>query len=107
RVLFTLVRHVHFLSFDQHTNSNQGNVQFQEKHYTVSIYLSVAIMKKELNLKQSLYEILRILSITLFQKDLITPVVIKTNLQNKNINNYNQLTLSDLYPDSSGRFYTI
>ena len=62
----------------------------------VSIYLIVAIMKKELNLKQSLYEILQILSITLFQKDLITQVLMKTNLQNKNLNNYNQRLLFDL-----------
>ena len=62
----------------------------------VSIYLIIAIMKKELNLRQSLYEILQILSITLFQKDLITQVLMKTNLQNKNVNNYNQLYLFDL-----------
>jgi hypothetical protein len=35
-------------------------------------------------LKQSLYEILQSLSITLFQKDLIMQVLMKTNLQNKN-----------------------
>ena len=53
------------------TNSLKGlaNVQIS---IAVSIYLVVAIMKKELGLKQSLYEILQILSITLFQKELIT-----------------------------------
>jgi hypothetical protein len=62
----------------------------------VSIYLIVAIMKKELNLQQSLYEILQILSITIFQKDLIRQVLMKNHQQNKNINLYNQLSLFDL-----------
>jgi hypothetical protein len=62
----------------------------------VSIYLIVAIMKKELNLQQSLYEILQILSITIFQKDLITQVLMRTNLQGRKNKNYNQLLLFDL-----------
>ena len=35
----------------------------------VSIYVLVAIVKKELGLKKSLYEILQILSVTIFEKD--------------------------------------
>ncbi|MCK5174925.1 MAG: IS4 family transposase [Planctomycetes bacterium] len=62
----------------------------------VSIYLLVAIMKKELGLKQSLYEILQILSITIFQKDLITQVLMKNRPQNENVNFYKQLSLFDL-----------
>ena len=62
----------------------------------VSIYLIVAIMKKDLNLPQSLYEILQILSITIFQKDLITQVLMKDRQQNNNINFYKQLSLFDL-----------
>jgi len=62
----------------------------------VSIYLVVAIMKKELGLKQSLYEILQILSITLFQKELIAQVLMKTKLQNQYIKDHNQLLLFNL-----------
>jgi hypothetical protein len=62
----------------------------------VSIYLVVAIMKKELGLKQSLYEILQILSITVFQKDLITQVLMENRQQNENINFYKQRYLFDL-----------
>ncbi len=62
----------------------------------VSVYLVVAIMKKELGLQQSLYEILQILSITLFQKELIDQVLRKTKLQNNNIGNHNQLFLFNL-----------
>jgi hypothetical protein len=62
----------------------------------VSIYLVVAIMKKELGLKQSLYEILQILSITIFQKDLITQVLMENRQQNENVNFYKQRYLFDL-----------
>jgi len=62
----------------------------------VSIYLVVAIMKKELGLKQSLYEILQILSIALFQKELITQVLMKTKLQNQYFKDHNQLLLFNL-----------
>ncbi|MGD8500150.1 MAG: IS4 family transposase [Phycisphaerales bacterium] len=62
----------------------------------VSVYLIVAIMKKELGLEQSLYEILQILSITLFQKDLITEVLMKTKPQSQNIEDHNQLLLFNL-----------
>ena len=62
----------------------------------VSIYLLVAIMKKELNLQQSLYEILQILSIMIFQKDLVTEVLMKNRQQNKNVNFYKQRLLFNL-----------
>jgi len=69
------------------TSSNAVKTQIW---IAVSIYLVVAIMKKELGLKQSLYEILQIFSITLFQKELITQVLMKTKLQNQYIENHNQ-----------------
>ena len=69
------------------TSSNAVKTQIW---IAVSIYLVVAIMKKELGLKQSLYEILQILSITLFQIELITQVLMKTKLQNQYIENHNQ-----------------
>ncbi len=62
----------------------------------ISVYLVVAIMKKELGLDQSLYEILQILSITIFQKDLIKQVLMRNRQQNENINFYKQLFLFDL-----------
>ena len=62
----------------------------------VSVYLIVAILKKELGLSQSLYQILQIFSLTQFEK---TPVF--TMFQNKfnnfqNSGHHNQLTLFDL-----------
>jgi len=62
----------------------------------VSVYLLVAILKKELGLPQSMYQILQIFSLTQFEK---TPVF--TMFENKNYNSPNppfpnQLTLFDL-----------
>jgi len=75
------------------TSSNAVKTQIW---IAVSIYLVVAIMKKELELEQSLYEILQILSITLFQKELITQVLMKTKPQNQYIEKHNQLLLFNL-----------
>ncbi len=45
----------------------------------ISVYVLVAIVKKELGLERSLYEILQILSLTLFEK---TPLFQALNQQN-------------------------
>jgi transposase len=62
----------------------------------ISIYILVAIVKKELEIELSLSEILQILSIVLFEKVPITQVLTKTMTQNKNIQFHNQLLLFDL-----------
>jgi len=62
----------------------------------ISIYVLVAIVKKELKIELSLSEILQILSITLFQKVPITQVLTKNLLQNGNSQFHNQLLLFDL-----------
>ena len=49
----------------------------------ISVYVLVAIMKKRLNLEQSLYTILQILSITLFEKTLISWVLTESAYKNK------------------------
>jgi hypothetical protein len=53
------------------------------KFFCRCIYLVVAIMKKVLNLQQSLYEILQIFSILVLQEVLITQVLMKDRQQNK------------------------
>jgi transposase len=62
----------------------------------ISVYLLVAIVKKELKIKLSLGEILQILSIVLFEKVLITQVLTKTMSQNDKTQVHNQLLLFDL-----------
>ena len=62
----------------------------------ISVYVLVAIVKKELKIKLSLGEILQILSIVLFEKVPITQVLTKTMSQNTNIQFHNQLLLFNL-----------
>jgi hypothetical protein len=62
----------------------------------VSVYVLVAIAKKKFGLKQSLYEMLQILSISIFEKMPINQLFQQTHLQYFKEQNYNQLTLFDL-----------
>ena len=59
----------------------------------VCVYLIVAIMKKEMKLEQSLYTILQILSVSLFERMPIQQAFQQIELQNENFVNPNQLIL--------------
>jgi hypothetical protein len=59
-------------------------------------YLLVAIIKKQLNLKSSLYEILQILSVSVFDKTPLNQLLMKDDLQLPPNGNHNQLILFDL-----------
>ena len=62
----------------------------------ISIYVLVAIIKKRLNLKPSLYIILQILSVTIFEKTPILQALTKTDINKQNAQNANQLTMFNL-----------
>jgi len=62
----------------------------------ISVYVLVAIIKKELNLELSLGEILQILSIVLFEKVPISQVLTKNMSQNEILEFHNQLLLFNL-----------
>jgi transposase len=62
----------------------------------ISVYVLVAIVKKELKIELSLGEILQILSIVLFEKVSITQVLTKNLLQNEKFQFHNQLLLFNL-----------
>ena len=62
----------------------------------VSVYVLVAIVKKKLHLKQSLYTILQILSLSLFEKTLILEAFMEIPIMPKKNDLDNQLTLFDL-----------
>jgi hypothetical protein len=62
----------------------------------ISVYVLVAIVKKELNIALSLGEILQILSIVLFEKVPVTQVLTKTLSQNEIAPFHNQLLLFNL-----------
>lgn len=62
----------------------------------ISVYILVAIIKKRLNLDQSLYTILQILSITLFEKVPILQVLTNSDYETKTSVSYKQLSLLNL-----------
>jgi hypothetical protein len=59
----------------------------------VTVYVLVAIAKKKFNLQQSLYEILQVLSISVFLKTPVNQLFQQTQLQYVKEQNYNQLKL--------------
>jgi len=61
----------------------------------ISVYVLVAIVKKQLNLDRSMNEILQILSITLFEKVSIFQVLTEFSLQNQICESCNQLSFKD------------
>ena len=61
----------------------------------ISVYVLGAIVKKRLKLKQSLYSILQILSVTLFEKTLLPQAFSEINPLDSNDVGYKQLNLLD------------
>lgn len=62
----------------------------------VSVYLLVAIVKKRLNINQSLYTFLQILSISIFEKSPILQLINEVDYESKSYEPSNQLNLFDL-----------
>lgn len=62
----------------------------------VSVYVLIAIIKKELQLGHSLAEILQILSIALFEQVQLQQLFMEIPLQNENSQNHKQLSLFNL-----------
>jgi hypothetical protein len=62
----------------------------------IAVYVIVLIVRKRLKLQQSIYEILQILSINMFDKDPINQLFDNPNSQYFKEQNYNQLKLFDL-----------
>jgi hypothetical protein len=62
----------------------------------VSVYVLVAIVRKRLELEMSLYQILQILSVTLFEKTSILQVLQPPDSQEDLLSSVNQLILFEL-----------
>ena len=62
----------------------------------ISVYVLVAIVKKELHLDLRLYTILQILSIIVLEKDYILQVIKFSDYKETNDRPYNQLSLCEL-----------
>jgi hypothetical protein len=67
----------------------------------VSVYVLVAIVRKRLGLESSLYQILQILSVTLFEKTPLLQALQPSDSRENLLHSANQLVLFDLEPDSS------
>jgi hypothetical protein len=63
---------------------------------SVCVYVLVAILKKELQLPQSLHSILQILSVSTFEKVPLNPLLTTTLPENYETEGHNQLMLWDL-----------
>jgi hypothetical protein len=84
------------------TSENAVKVQIW---IAVAVYVLVAIIRKRLGLEASLYQILRILSVTLFEKTPILQAFQDTDSQEGLSADANQLILFDLLPDSHDTAY--
>jgi hypothetical protein len=62
----------------------------------VSVYVLIAIIKKELRLPKSLSEILQILSVSIFEQVPLQQVLMEISMKNENFQNHKQLSLFDL-----------
>jgi len=62
----------------------------------ISVYVLVAIIKKQLNLDLNLYTILQILSVTLFEKVFILQVLMEVGYKADYTDSCDQLMLFDL-----------
>jgi hypothetical protein len=74
------------------TSLNAVKIQI---YSAISVYVMIAIMKKKLNITESLYTILQILSINIFSKVFINQLLTKNNNTNGNSYPANQLFLFD------------
>ena len=74
------------------TSENAVKIQI---YSAISVYVLIAIIKKKLNIDESLYTILQILSINIFSKVFINQLLNKNNNPNQNYHSRNQLFLFD------------
>jgi hypothetical protein len=72
------------------------NAVFTQIWIAICVYLIVSIMKKEMQLEQSLYTILQILSISIFEKMPLQQAFREVEYKNLKTHNPNQLNIFDL-----------
>ncbi len=82
-------QHLHIKAFFG-TSENAVKTQIW---IAISVYVLVAIVKKELKIDRSPYEILQILSISLFEKDPLAQALMDSTIQNSGSDSCNQLSL--------------
>ena len=84
---------------DQAASSDQGVLRHRENAVksqvwiAVSVYVLVAIVKKRLGISASLYEILQILSLTMFERTPLDQLLTLSAPESETLNSANQLSL--------------
>lgn len=74
---------------------NSENTVKTQIWIAISVYVLIAIIKKQLNLDQSLYTILQILSVIPFEKITLLQALTQSNYKISYVNSFNQLNLFD------------
>jgi hypothetical protein len=87
-------------AFKQHLtikafNGASENAVKTQIRIAVSVYVLVAIVRKRLDLKASLYQILQVLSVTLFEKTPILQALRASDSHEESIDPGNKLVLFD------------
>ena len=77
-------------------DGNSINAVKTQVWIAVCVYVLVAILKKELQLPQSLHSILQVLSVSVFEKVPLNQLLTTTLSENYNSADHNQLMLWDL-----------
>ncbi len=73
----------------------------------VSVYVLVAIMKKQLNIRASLYTILQVLIVSAFKRPVLFQLLAQPDYKNQNIESDNQLDYLTKHWHTSSLFYKI
>ena len=76
--------------------TQRASVRERDLPAYVSVYVLVAIVRKRLGLEMSLYQILQILSVTLFEKTPVLRALQASDFNNELDDSSNQLILFDL-----------
>jgi hypothetical protein len=80
----------------KHFFGNNANAVKTQVWIAISVYVLVAILRKELRLEMSLSQVLQILSVNVFEQVPVAELVTKAQSQPTTIDSHNQLMLLDL-----------
>jgi len=80
----------------KHFFGNNANAVKTQVWIAISVYVLVAILRKELRLEMSLSQVLQILSVNVFEQVPVAELVTKAQSQPQTLDSHNQLMLLDL-----------
>jgi hypothetical protein len=75
---------------------NTPNAVHSQIWIAISVYLMIAILRKELKLSESLHRILQLFSVSVFEQVTVNELIMKSDPETGKFENYNQLELFEL-----------